>query len=294
VRETTHVLDMGASTNVGAMTENVEVPWLQEHRPAAQVGPVWRGRTEPAARVVEDGPKAAAPRGASVQARPARRSLLAHSFVSISGAILAAALSAQLAGAPEDGAPAEPVTAGATTALQAERRPASEDVDAFGDEVEVPRMRGSVEPVPTTSASVPVDAALAPDSPSSTLEAGAEVAIVAEVRPPIEPADVSPPPPAERPAAAPTRRKPAPHVPVTLVLFLLDAAEIQIGREVSRIIKKTEIQVPVGTHRVRWRLPGESDWRDAGRNRFEPRHGYVVRLRSSGAEIIGVEEGRAP
>ena len=285
-RETTDVLDMGAVANVGGTTEAVEAPWLHEHRYAAPVGP--RARTEP---------EAAAHPSASVHARPARRSLLAHTFVSISAALLAAALSAHLAGASGGGAPAEPVTAVAATPLQVERGPASEDVGAAGEAgeaVEAPRVRGSAEAVPATSASVPVDAAVAADSPSSTGEASAAVAIVAEAPSPTEPIVAPPSQPTERPVAAPTRRKPAPRVPVTLLLFLIEEAEIQIGREVSRITKKTQIQVPAGTHRVRWRLPGESDWRDAGRNRFEPRHGYVVRLRSSGAEIIGVEEGRAP
>lgn len=98
--------------------------------------------------------------------------------------------------------------------------------------------------------------------------------------------------PVARPKA-PVRPKAAPRVPVTLTLFLIDAAEIKIGSEVSRISKKTEIQVPVGTHRVRWRLPGETDWRDAGRKRFEARHGYLMRLRSTGAEII-TTDGAAP
>jgi hypothetical protein len=120
--------------------------------------------------------------------------------------------------------------------------------------------------------------------------------IVPEPPLPIEPAPApssAAAAPAEASAAkkAPTRPKPAPRVSVSVVLWLMEEAEIEIGGKLSHVSTKTDIEVPAGTHQVRWRRPNEEEWRDAGRKRFEASNGYLVKLRSTGAEVIPIEGG---
>ena len=97
--------------------------------------------------------------------------------------------------------------------------------------------------------------------------------------------------PIEEPPEAPATPKvvtpPPPPVPVTLVLFLVDAADVKIGRRLIEVRRKTEVEIPVGRHRVQWRLHEDDPWQDMGRERFAVDHGYLVRVRSSGPpEII--------
>lgn len=278
--ETTHVLGAPADAPVvdHVRTPFVSPPWF-DHERATPPGAASRTSTEPVLRagVTE---QATTP-GAPVRARVERRSYMVQTFLSIGVSIGAAALTAYVLGAGGD-PPARGSVSSGSASPPVEPRPM---IEPEGAQTTV------VEPSSSTLSERPVQANSVTTAPARGLEP-------ASAKAPVEPGPEPVASPAEAPAAEPVTRpkpparpKPVPRVPVTLTLFLIDAAEIQIGSESSRISKKTEIRVPAGTHRVRWRLPGETDWRDAGRKRFEARHAYLVRLRSAGAEIIAIDGG---
>jgi eukaryotic-like serine/threonine-protein kinase len=287
-RETTHVLDVATdeTPSVDSKTEAVEAPWLREHQYAAPVGAVWRASNEPVPRAAGGVTEQAAYPRASMQAHPARRSLLAHTFVSISAAMMAAALTAHWLG-PVGDPPAAAVVAAVTTPPRIEQAPLAEEVVVPGVVAKGPDPRRDDEALAESPSTSP----LADSPPVPTTEISQVVPVAPQERSPVEPTAVPSMVPADPPAAAPARRKPTPRVSVTLVLSIITEAEIRIGNQVSQFSNTTEIQVPAGTHRVRWRKPGETDWRDVGRKRFDARYRYLVRLRASGAEIIATDGG---
>ena len=98
---------------------------------------------------------------------------------------------------------------------------------------------------------------------------------------------------ADAPSAEPTPRPTpvrAPPANVKVVLFLLDEAEVKIGKASATVQRGTDMQVPPGKHRIRWRSPGDRSWHDAGQRRFLSGAQYMVRLRSSGdAEVAELD-----
>lgn len=278
VREATHVLSAAADP-VGVeptKTPYVAPPWFDREHPAS--APEVRASTT----LQAPGSWPAAPTGAT---RP--RPYFVQTFVSIGLSIVAAAMTAYWFGSERGDA---------RVMAQAVDEPAAPRVvepRVVARAAELEPSRGVVSqlwiseqhPVPEAAA---MAAAAVEPAPPEVVREPPPAAVPAAA-----PVEVAPaPPPVVEPVVRPKAvSRPKPRVPVTLNLSLLDAAEVQIGREVLQVTKKTEIRVPAGTHRVRWRLPGENDWRDAGRTRFEEGHGYLVRLQASGAKIIDIDGG---
>jgi hypothetical protein len=288
VRETTDLLSTGDVPMNHGKTPVVPPPWFEHERatPATAVSRTTLPSGTWAARGLTE--VAPAPR-VSTQPMSSHRSLYFHTFVSIGAALMAAALTAHRLKAGDDASAA--AVAPAATAVVAEAAP------TWATEAE-PEVGSTPAPQPALPSLLPP----AEMPPTVSVEATQDPKVAAEEPAPIEPtaASRSPSAAATEPSARPkppARPIPAPRVPVTVVLNFFDTetekkAEIQIGNEITPIPRKTEIEVAAGTHRVRWRITGERDWRDSGRKRFRPGHGYFVRLREAGADII--DEGGKP
>jgi serine/threonine-protein kinase len=270
-REMTELLGAAGGPPQGpTKTPLIASPWF-DHERATPATAVSRMSTQPdvwAARGLTE----AAPASRVVAREPSpSRSLFIHTFVSIGGALMAAALTAQWLGV-ESGGPAEAVVMPPPAVTPVgEARP---EAGAIDKDEEAGAGNASEPKLPPP--------ALAGEEPRpATMPIEQVPSIVPEPPLPIEPAPApssAAAAPAEASAAkkAPTRPKPAPRVSVSVVLWLMEEADIE---------------VPAGTHQVRWRRPNEEEWRDAGRKRFEASNGYLVKLRSTGAEVIPIEGG---
>ena len=112
-----------------------------------------------------------------------------------------------------------------------------------------------------------------------------------------EPQEASPPNPTAPPRSS--RREPTQPrgtASIRLVLFLLPEAVVKIGHRKVVVRSGTDLQVPAGRQRIRWRSPDEHTWHDAGRRRFVAGQRYMVRVRASGtADVVklGARHGGA-
>jgi len=159
----------------------------------------------------------------------------------------------------------------------------------------------AVAEVPSVAVAKELPVAAAEQPPVAAAEelptAAAEVppVAVAEVPPVAVVADDEPPavvPVKPRPPKKPNKATPPARVSLTLVLFLVDAVELKIGRKMFMVERKVKVDIEAGRSRVKWRLPGEQGWHDEGRQQFSRGHHYLVRLHSARApEIIDTRSG---
>ncbi|MBL4683328.1 MAG: protein kinase [Nannocystaceae bacterium] len=91
-------------------------------------------------------------------------------------------------------------------------------------------------------------------------------------------------PPTNKPKRRHAEKIPA-AISVTLVLDLIEGAEVKIGRRTLTVVRKREIKVPAGHHRLRWRVLGDEAWHDKGRMRFTAKGGYLLRLNASSPKL---------
>ncbi|MCH9687338.1 MAG: protein kinase [Deltaproteobacteria bacterium] len=95
------------------------------------------------------------------------------------------------------------------------------------------------------------------------------------------------------PTARPRAKAPPPEVLVTVVVLLVEEAEVEIGQQRVNVSASTDVRIPAGRHRVRWRLLSEDLWHDGGRRTFSRQRSYLVRLRPAGA-LDFVEQRQPP
>ena len=227
---------------------------------------------------------------ASSSLRTEARGWWRHGALSVSlataGAISAALLTALGLGAFDEDEPESPPVVAVAQHTNEDITNARSELPTTGTAPDVAGLerrpaRLDPEPPPVLEPSpVPASIATSPSEAEASSESSEMDVSLESNETPIEE-------PPEAPATPKVVTPPPPPVPVTLVLFLVDAADVKIGRRLIEVRRKTEVEIPVGRHRVQWRLHEDDPWQDMGRERFAVDHGYLVRVRSSGPpEII--------
>ena len=93
-----------------------------------------------------------------------------------------------------------------------------------------------------------------------------------------------------KPAASPKRA--LAKADVTIVLFLIDRAEVRIGGKRITVEDRESVSISAGVHRVQWRASSDDPWHDAGRRTFVADRATMLRVRSSGqVEVVTLPDG---
>ncbi|MEX1364157.1 MAG: protein kinase [Nannocystaceae bacterium] len=278
VREASKTLKLDAGVGLAqgerhshAKTPPIGAPWTDVGSPPVVAESPPRASTE------RRPPQAGQPLPPDEPLSPGRRrssfgrSMVLRAFLGAAAVIVAALSTAHWLGAFDE-APTEVAAATRTSPLP------PVDERALVPSKSSPKPRPPIETSPEVEMPDPVQPPPAlpePEPPSSGADHGVATTHEIDAPKPARAARVAAP---NKPASSP--------VELSLVLFLVDEADVKIGRKVSHVSSKTQLSVAAGTHRVRWRLSGAEPWRDAGRHRFIAGHHYLVRVRSSGPEVI--------